>query len=263
MVRRFNLAVAFLFLLPSTAFPASLFLSPVQQTIDGSCEVSVSAILLEYSSAFDIEITWDKNIVECTSVRTIGASPPFQLFRSDIDNETGRLEVLLVHLSKDGYTGSADSLLVLTFVPVSTGTSQVVISQSWPDECPVLVDKSNDSIDIETSGATITVGTTVDVEEPLPPITAVRLHQNYPNPFNPRTAVRFDLPSSSAVFVRIFDANGRLVRTLINGRKYAAGSWEEDWNGRNDSGKQVPSGVYFCVLKAAGKTESRKMVMLR
>ena len=65
------------------------------------------------------------------------------------------------------------------------------------------------------------------------------------------------------LFIRIFDANGRLVRTLVDGRKYPPGSWEEDWAGRNDSGNPVPSGVYFCVLKAAGKTESRKMVMLR
>ena len=170
---------------------------------------------------------------------------------------------MLVHLSKDGYTGAADSFLVLTFEPVSNGTSQISISQSWPNGDPVLVDKLNESIDIETYQATITVGTTVDVEEPVPPITTVRLHQNYPNPFNPQTTVRFDLPSSSAVFIRIFDANGRLVRTLVGGRKYPAGSWEEDWNGRNDAGNSVPSGIYFCVLKAAGKTESRKMVMLR
>ncbi len=262
MVRRLILAVVVLFSLPYPAFSASLFLSPVTQTIDGACEVGVSAVLLNYSSALDIEITWDKDIVECTSVRTVGASPPFQLFRSDIDNDIGRLEALLVHMSKDGYTGAADSILVLTFEPVSNGTSQVSILQAWPDGSPVLVDQLNESIAVETSDATITVGTTVDVEE-LPPITAVRLHQNYPNPFNPHTTIRFDLPSSSAVFIRIFDANGRLVRTLIDGRKFPAGSREEEWNGKNDSGNPVPSGVYFCLLEAAGKTESRKMVMLR
>lgn len=262
MVRRLILAIVLLFSLQGPAFSASLFLSPVTQTIDEPCVVHVSAGMLESASGLDIGICWDGDIVECTSVGVGTSSPVFQIFRINIDNETGRLEALLVYLSKDGYTGFVDSLLVLTFEPVKNGISTVVISQSWPGGSPVLVDRLNESIAVETSHATITVGTTVDVEE-TPPIAAVKLHQNYPNPFNPRTAIRFDLPSSSTVFIRIFDANGRLIRILVDGRKYPPGSREEDWNGENDSGKQVPSGVYFCVLEADGKTESRKMVMLR
>lgn len=262
MVRRLILAIVVLFSLQGPAFSASLFLSPVTQTVDEPCVVHVSAGMLESASGLDIGITWDQDIIVCTSVRITGGSPPFQLFRSDIDNDAGCLEALLVYLSKDGYTGPADSLLVLTFEPVKNGISTVVISQAWPGGSPVLVDRLNESLAVETAHATITVGTTVDVEE-TPPISAVKLHQNYPNPFNPRTAIRFDLPSSSTVFIRIFDANGRLVRTLVNGRKYPPGSREEDWNGENDSGNQVPSGVYFCVLEVDGKTESRKMVMLR
>jgi flagellar hook assembly protein FlgD len=127
---------------------------------------------------------------------------------------------------------------VLTFEPVKNGISTVVIAQSWPGGSPVLVDRLNESLAVETSHATITVGTTVDVEE-TPPITVVKLHQNYPNPFNPRTAIRFDLPSSSTVFIRIYDANGRLVRTLVDGREYPPGSREEGWNGENDSDKLV------------------------
>ncbi len=259
MVRRLILAIVVFFLLPGPAFSASLFLSPVTQTIDEPCVVHVSADLLLSVSGIDLEIGWDGDIVECTSVRTAAGSPVFQLFRLRIDNATGRLDAMLLRLSKEGFTGSVDSLLVLTFEPVSDGTSQLNISETLLNGDPVVVDELNNSIDIETSQAEIVV----DMDGPAPPITAVRLQQNYPNPFNPETMVRFELPSSSTVYIRIFDAGGKLIRTLINGVEYSAGSWEEEWDGRNKAGDLVQSGIYFCVLDAAGKTDSRKMVVLR
>lgn len=258
MIKRLILAVALLSL-PCPAFSASLFLSPVTQTIDEPCVLYVSAELLVSASGLDVEIGWDEDIVECTSVRTGGGTPVFQLFLIRINNETGHLEAMLQHLSREGFTGSIDSLLVLTFEPVSSGTAQLNISEARQDGDPVLVDQSNSSVEIETSPAEIIV----DAEEPLPPITTVRLQPNYPNPFNPGTTVGFDLPSSSSVVIRIFDVGGKLVRTLIGGQIYPVGSWEEDWDGRNETGKLVPSGIYFCVLEAAGKTDSRKMVVLR
>jgi hypothetical protein len=259
VVRRLILAAVILFSLPYPAFSASLYLSPVTQTIDEPCVVHVSADLLISASGLDIEIGWEEDIVECTSVRTSGGSPIFQLFRVRVDNGTGNLEAVLIYLSRDGFTGSIDSLLILTFEPVSDGTSQIDISEALLDGDPVLVDQLNGSIGIETSSAEIVV----DMDGPTPPITAVTLQPNYPNPFNPGTMVRFDLPSSSSVSIRIFDASGKHVRTLIDGREYPAGSWEEEWDGKNNTGNLVQSGIYFCVLDASGSTDSRKLVVLR
>ncbi len=259
MVRRLILAITVFFSLSRPAFSASLFLSPVTQSIDEPCEVYAGADMLVSASGLDIEIVWDPDIVECASVRAAGGSPAFKLFRSRIDNDTGHLEAVLLHLSRDGFTGTVDSLLVLTFEPLSDGTSRLDISETLRNGDPVLVDIMNDGIGIETFRAEIVV----DMEDPLPPITAVRLQPNYPNPFNPGTAVRFELPSSSTVTIRIFDAAGKLVRTLIDGRRYPAGSREEEWDGRNGAGNPVPSGIYFCMLEASGKTDSRKMVVLR
>ena len=93
-------------------------------------------------------------------------------------------------------------------------------------------------------------------------ISANRLNQNYPNPFNPGTRIAFDLKEPSAVSLRIYDANGRLVRNLIE-EKRESGRHEIAWDGKDDSKREVASGVYFYRLTAGSFSETKKMVMLK
>lgn len=89
------------------------------------------------------------------------------------------------------------------------------------------------------------------------------LHQNVPNPFNPTTLIRYDVPiGGGRVTLMIYDATGRLTRTLVD-RTETPGQKRVEWNGRNASGQQVATGVYFCRLKAPGFERTRKMVLLR
>jgi len=90
------------------------------------------------------------------------------------------------------------------------------------------------------------------------------LAQNYPNPFNPSTTIRFSLREKSPVTLKIYDARGRLVRTLVRGDVRAAGVTHTlQWDGRNDAGQVVSSGVYFYRLEAPGFSQTRKMVLLK
>ncbi len=86
------------------------------------------------------------------------------------------------------------------------------------------------------------------------------LAQNYPNPFNPSTTIEFNLPSSQEVKLTIYDLNGREVRTLLN-EKIGAGRHSIIWNGRDNSGYNLPSGVYFYRL-STGDFQSIKKLML-
>ncbi|MBD3178661.1 MAG: T9SS type A sorting domain-containing protein [Candidatus Latescibacteria bacterium] len=91
------------------------------------------------------------------------------------------------------------------------------------------------------------------------------LYQNYPNPFNPSTVIRFQVPGTveaREVRLDIFDIRGRRVRSLISG-KLAPGPHSVDWNGINDRGAAVSSGIYFYRIMCGRWSESRKMVILR
>ena len=95
------------------------------------------------------------------------------------------------------------------------------------------------------------------------PHSSVVLRQNYPNPFNPSTTISFELSlSRTAVRVEIFDARGALVRTLADAIM-DAGPHALEWNGRDETGSIVGSGVYFCRLTADGHSQAKKMVVLK
>ena len=89
-----------------------------------------------------------------------------------------------------------------------------------------------------------------------------RLHPAVPNPFNPRTRLSMDLPRDSDVRLEVFAADGRAVRCLVNARR-SAGSFMVEWDGRDDAGRAVASGVYVVRLQAAGAVQSQRIVLLR
>ncbi|MCK4549297.1 MAG: T9SS type A sorting domain-containing protein [Candidatus Krumholzibacteria bacterium] len=95
----------------------------------------------------------------------------------------------------------------------------------------------------------------------LPPL-PFALHQNRPNPFNPSTEIIFSLPRPSEVILYIYDISGKRVRRLLEERRQA-GRHSARWNGLDDRGSPVVSGVYFYRLKAGKESESRKMILLR
>ncbi len=88
------------------------------------------------------------------------------------------------------------------------------------------------------------------------------LYQNYPNPFNPVTSIDFDLPASEHVSLKIYDTNGRLVKILAN-QQMQTGSHTISWDSYNESGVQLPSGIYFCRIEAGEYTNTLKMTLLK
>jgi len=93
--------------------------------------------------------------------------------------------------------------------------------------------------------------------------TANELHQNFPNPFNPETTISFDLKEGTMVELSIYDMAGQHVRTLATGQALSAGSYSYLWDGLNDSGVKVASGVYLYHLKSGEFTSVKKMALLK
>ena len=110
---------------------------------------------------------------------------------------------------------------------------------------------------LEADGAEVAKGNAV---QPLP---AFSLQQNVQNPFNPVSTISFVVPDGGAsVSLCVYDDSGRLVRTLVN-RHEPSGTREVNWNGENDLGQPVSSGIYFYRLMAPSFSETRKMMLLR
>ncbi len=85
----------------------------------------------------------------------------------------------------------------------------------------------------------------------------------HPNPFNPSTQIAYDLPRSARVSVTVYDVAGRLVRVIRDDVPTEAGSHAEAWDGMNNSGARLASGVYLCRLEVDGEVFSRRMVLLK
>ena len=101
-----------------------------------------------------------------------------------------------------------------------------------------------------------------DTPEHVDAPAATALSSIRPNPFNPRTTIGFDLARSGPVRLQIFGVDGRLVRTLVTGVR-DAGQGEASWDGHDDTGRAVPSGVYIARLEASGVVDRKKLILLK
>lgn len=90
-----------------------------------------------------------------------------------------------------------------------------------------------------------------------------KLEQNYPNPFNPATNIEFTLPISKNISLKIYNALGQEVRTIISDQNYAPGSHTVQWDGKDNGGNPVTSGVYVYTLYYGNFSKSNKMTLVR
>jgi len=103
--------------------------------------------------------------------------------------------------------------------------------------------------------------TSVGMDLPKTLSSQIKLRQNYPNPFNPTTTIQFNLPKKSSVTLTIFNIIGRNVRTIVRGKR-AAGTYEIVWNGLDDNGLRLPSGVYFAQLQVGDIVKTIKLNLI-
>ncbi len=88
------------------------------------------------------------------------------------------------------------------------------------------------------------------------------LHQNYPNPFNPSTTIKFDLPAISKVSLTVFNSMGQKVKTLASG-SFPPGTYRARWDGTNNSGVRVSSGIYFYIFRSGKDVRMKKMLLVK
>ena len=165
-----------------------------------------------------------------------GSVPIIELNRpaSDDPQEVTRFEEYLEQLKDQGY--------VVETVTQEDGSTTYLLKRSPDNEGEAVQFGDEDALAKETG----------ELPEEF------SLSQNYPNPFNPTTRIDYSLPSSQTVKLDIYNIQGQLVRTLVDGTM-PAGNHTVEWDATTESGSQIASGVYLYRITAGGNTESRKM----
>jgi hypothetical protein len=111
-----------------------------------------------------------------------------------------------------------------------------------------------DALEIKKIGVT-------DVEDETIP-TEYSISQNYPNPFNPSTTIKYAIPQQSFVTIKVYDIVGREVKTLVNTER-SPGIYSVQWDGNNNFGSKVTSGIYLYRVVAGNFTQVKKMILLK
>ena len=109
-----------------------------------------------------------------------------------------------------------------------------------------------------------TITTSIDDEQPTSQTVPNQyiLAQNYPNPFNPETTIRFSIPVSSEVIIKIYNLLGNEIKSLVFDY-LPAGEHSAHWNGTDNSGQKVSSGLYIYRMKAGKYSDVKKMMFIK
>ena len=155
-----------------------------------------------------------------------------------------------------------------TMVPGDTQevVAAIILGQGTDRLTSITVMKYNDEF-AQSAFDSSNVWTDVEEETAREELTAqFCLSANYPNPFNPVTRIQYTVGGSQThplpVTLRVYNVLGQVVRTLVNERK-ERGTYEVIWDGKDESGDEVASGVYFYKLQAEGFSQTKKMVMMK
>ncbi|RPI03237.1 MAG: T9SS C-terminal target domain-containing protein [Calditrichaeota bacterium] len=150
----------------------------------------------------------------------------------------------------------------LTAETEDDGLYEWVVTAPVSDACLVYI-ADIDGIPIDISDGFFTIDFTVGVRQITAEIPQeYALMQNYPNPFNPETNISFHIPKASNVSLTIYNIQGSIVRHLIDGRQ-SAGIFTIAWDGKDDLGQNVPTGVYFYQLQADEFEKTMRLLLAK
>jgi hypothetical protein len=206
-------------------------------------DVPVAAELASFAS----QITVDENVLLQWGVASQSNNLGWEIFRSTDNRVFAKVSDLIV----------------------GEGNSDEFSSYSYTDGNLPIADALYYYLNqIDLDGTTtrsqvieVLLSPTVVSQQALP--LANSLKQNYPNPFNPETTISYDLNGESVVALTIYDISGQVIRRMVNNQAMSAGQYKSVWDGRDESGIKVASGVYFYQLHTGDFIAKKKMTLLQ
>jgi hypothetical protein len=224
------------------------------ETVDGQLIVTVSAENMSDLYAHHLQLSYPADILTPTTIESGD-------FLSDGGIETAFIPVIGdgvitldgSSLGQVGGVSGSGVLATITFEVKQTGSYDL----EWLT-VQALNSQTGTLSGITADGTSGTVKWTPQVQVPA----AYALRQNYPNPFNPKTTIKFDLPVTDEVNLSVYDLSGKLVQTLVSG-SMDAGYHQVVWNGTDEQGQSVSSGVYLYRLSAGTYQQTQRMILMK
>ncbi len=190
----------------------------------------------------DLHLTYDPNVIESISVRKSEASQGMQL----VTNTQG--DTLKIAMAGSQPIDLSQPIMTLVLHLKSDVSGQAQSSINF------LTFRVNDvNLTSHMTGVDVNVRGTP---------TTYKLSQNYPNPFNPTTTIQYQLPENSKVLLAVYNLKGQKIATLVN-QVQKAGYYQVTWDGTNQFGQHVASGVYFYRVKAVAKNSDKSMTQVK
>ncbi len=187
------------------------------------------------------------------------------------ETDAAQYAYLKGEVTKANPDAADDFRFLVSFGPTSLAAGETVTFPVAIVQAPEIADFEN-NLDDAKEFFTEELGGALLQKQPLAPQTLAastsqlpqrfHLYQNFPNPFNPETQIQFDLANASHVALRVYNALGQLVRNLVDSG-HPAGTFSVTWDGRDDTGQQLPSGIYFYRLKTRDFQAQRKLLLLK
>ncbi|MBC8185142.1 T9SS type A sorting domain-containing protein [candidate division KSB1 bacterium] len=194
--------------------------------------------------SFDISLNYDNSSLKYVGLKKTDLINDFQIFENVSNN--GSIKVGAFSLNEKTLSGC---FLEMVFEVVGeTGSSSQVDIESY---------RLNADPDFYATAAVV-----IDTDNLASLPNDYELHNNYPNPFNPETNIQFDIPESGNVLLKIYNTLGQEVKTLVEEKKNA-GTHKVQWDGRNETGQVVPSGLYIYRLVAENFSATKKMSLMK
>jgi hypothetical protein len=243
--------------------PAFCVSLPVAQSVevnqDSTWNIPITADAITGKEIFSYQFTvsFDSNKIEIIGVNTTGTSS--STISNILVNTTVAGQISVAAASSDTTAiagGAGDTLLNLQakVKPIADGTSALTFVNFQFNEGDPAVEKADGSVHVRDR-------TAIRVIDQVP--TQYVLDQNYPNPFNPATMITFGLPNQTNVTLEVYNILGMKVRTLIAGARMNAVKYSVEWDGKDNSGMSVPSGIYLYRLHTDKFSAAKKMVLMK
>jgi len=222
---------------------------------DSIAVVRISVSNLPTCHAYDVQLTYDQEIVRCKSVRELQFFPGQTFFSALNDSTNGRVNVDEALLGTGGQSGSGD-IAELKFVSRQNGSTALSFSNAD------FRDLANQPIVVTRKEGSIQVGRSTGVKEVHKlPLSGIVVRSCYPNPFNPSTTILYNRGDAGYARVRIFSLLGEEV--FCQFQQYQdQGEQTFVWHGRDQEGQSLATGIYLVQIETANNAATTKVLLV-